>query len=335
MKAIDAKLVIVAVSALLLCLGASCERPAEKPDTAEAEPSAEANPSGETRAPEEQPEPAEDPAAARPSREAEEKPKITELWGANNEDGVVKVELRDLDADETKRLAALFAEKTDTPIDYDAQKMPEQLRDVDAIDVLTPSGPTTLRIAKLAQQGGPSNMHYWLHTEKSDELPKELGWTLATAAGQMTQQASMRPAKSQPVHAKAAPKLRNAFLSALDEKDRQRVAKELEDDHMLGVSARFPSPHGQLVAINVPGKRHMPLAQGVFVAEDTGQVTHTVKAPFVGPLGTIEILAVADPDGDEVDGVLYRMNTDGYWIKWVHFDEKGNIVVDTLAGFAA
>ncbi|QDG52245.1 hypothetical protein FIV42_16315 [Persicimonas caeni] len=322
MKATHAKLVFLA----LLCFSfglMACERPEEKPDS-----------SAKAEAPQPQPTSEPEPAAARPSTELDENPKISELWGAKHENGVVKVELRDLDEDERKRLAALFAD-ADAPVAFAADKMPERFADVDAVDVLTPEGPTRLEIAQLVQEGGPSQMHYWLHTQKSDALPKDLGWTLATPAGQMGDTARMRPAEPQPVHAKAAPKLAKAFLGALDEKDRDRVAKKLEDEHMLGVSARLPSPHGQVVAINVPGKNQMPLAQGVFVAKDTGEVTHTVKEPFVGPLGTIEILAVADPDGDDIDGVLYRMNTDGYWIKWIHFDEQGNVVVETLAGFAA
>lgn len=333
MKAIDAKLATLALSTLSLCLMINCERPAEKPDTAEAEPSAEAS------APQKPSELVEDPAAARPSTQADEAPKIFELWGAKATEGTVQIELHDLTAAETKQLAKLFDEKRFSiaieALADEADKLPARFAGIDAVDVLTPDGPKRLEIARIAQQDGPSRIHFSLYTKPSDALPKELGWTLATPAGQMAAEASMRLDKPQPVHAKAAPKLRNAFLSALDEKERKHVAEKLENEHMMAVSARFPSPHGQVVAINVPGKQHMPLAQGVFVAEDTGAATHTIKAPFVGPLGAVEILAVADPDGDDIDGVLYRTNTDGYWIKWVHFDEHGNVIVDILAGFAA
>ncbi len=316
----------LAIVALLLLLPA-CERPAEKPDSSANEPSAEATAPDKAK-------PTNEPAAARPSTDVDEKPRITQIWGAKHKEGVFEIELKELDDAERKQVSALFEKAGADTVSYDASKMPARFENIGAVDVLAPDGPIELDIAQLTVDSGPDRSHYWLRSAKADALPQELGWTLATPAGQMSDAASMRIAEPKPVHAKAAPKLQEAFLGALDPDEQKRVAPKLEAEHMSAVSARFPSPHGQVVTINVPGK-HTPLAQAVFVADDTGQVTHTVKEPFVGPLGNMTILAVADPDGDEIDGVLYKMETDGYWIKWLHFDEQGNVVVDTLAGFAA
>lgn len=283
--------------------------------------------------------------AARPPGEADDTPQITALWAGENVDGILHVELTGLDIGETKQVSALFEEdkSDDDTLAYSAANMPPRFHDIEALDVLTPDGPIRTEIAQFVRTRGPSSHHYWLHTKPSEQLTDRLttragstlDWTLATPAGEMSDTATMRLAEPKPVHAKAAPKLRQAFLGALEPNERKRVAPELADEHIVAASARFPSPHAQMVTVNIPSKHRTPLAQAAFVADGTGEVTYTAKAPFVGPLGNITLLAVADPDGDATDGVLYRMDTDGYFIFWLHFDDDGKVVVDTLSGFSA
>jgi hypothetical protein len=305
-----------------------CDRPQSRTDT---KPSASERPAAAVA----------HPPTKQPSTTRAEKPAPPILWGARHADDVIEVELKGLDGTEIEQVAALFeASKSDAgTLDYSASKMPPRFQDIEALDILTPKGPIRLEIATIVRSNGPSRPHYWLHTKPTDTLSdppsKALEWTVATPASGMADTATMRLAEPTPVHAKAVPKLRDAFLGGLEDDQQERVAKKLKDKHIQSVRARLPDPHAQMVTINVPNKPNMLLAQAAFVADGTGKVTYTVKEPFVGPLGYLTILAVADPDGDGIDGVLYRMDTDGYFIRWMHVDDDGEIVIDTLAGFSA
>lgn len=337
----DRRLALIALLAFGLALGAGCDREQRMPDHAEpGAPQASASAPGRSdsdQADDERAEPA-GPRSPTATQSADEKSHIQTLWGANVEHGVAQAELRDLDEAEEEQIAGLFSgeyAKADA-VPYRASRMPERFHEVEELDVLTPKGPVRVAIAEVVRGEAPDHIFYMLRSAKSAALAPKASATLATPAGQMAADASMRYEQAKPVHAKAAPVLKRAFFEGLDPAERKHVQKVFADEQMTAVSARFPAPHGQVVAINVPSpKLDVPLAQALFVAKETGEVTHVIREPYVGALGDIVVLAVADPNGDGIDGVLYRRYTDGSFLKWIDFDEDGNVHVETLAGFSA
>ena len=113
----------------------------------------------------------------------------------------------------------------------------------------------------------------------------------------------------------------NSLADVLD------IDRTLESDHMLSVRGDFPSPRARFVAVNGPTGtggiqgQEFPIVRALLFTTDTGEVTDTIDVMF-GPnhahghaaTARAETLAIADPDADGTQGVLYRADNSVGWV---------------------
>jgi hypothetical protein len=109
------------------------------------------------------------------------------------------------------------------------------------------------------------------------------------------------------------------------------VERTLHADHIATVRGDFPPPRARFVTVNGPtatgGSRgqEFRILRALLFASDTGEVSEIVSVMFGpnhahGHMATARAvpLAIADPDGDGTDGVLYRADEQ---VRWIDFDD--------------
>jgi hypothetical protein len=101
------------------------------------------------------------------------------------------------------------------------------------------------------------------------------------------------------------------------------------------LEARFPRPHATFVTVAGPEAvdavgNPFPAFRGVYLVDESGEITATIWETFSSDiemghtqLARLEVVAVADPDGDGTDGVLFRADDS---LRWIDFRSDGRVV---------
>jgi hypothetical protein len=258
-------------------------------------------------------------------------------WSARPHEARFTIEIRPQSDTEREQLAETFeGQRTRKPMVYRRQDFPERFHDLAEVDVLTPKGPRRLKFSSTSRSSGPSSMHYYLFTEPTDALPDGIEWTLAAPAGTFDDASKLHPVAGNPAPAKAVERLRKGFLSGLEPEERTRVIDQFEPTkHMVWVDANFPAPHSALVTISVPAESEFTgYTRAVYLTDHTGNITDTILEPKLN-LSTFRALAVADPGGDGVDGLLFEeFYYEGHFVGWLDFND-GQPTSERLSGDGA
>jgi hypothetical protein len=106
-----------------------------------------------------------------------------------------------------------------------------------------------------------------------------------------------------PPHAKAAAKIRDAFIGQLPAGRRKQFAELLQTEDIQTIEGDFPEPHRSLaiVCVGVRGN-DTDHAKAIFLTDHVGEVTEVVRKSEVSP-GEVSIHTVDDPDGDGIQDV--------------------------------
>ncbi len=244
-------------------------------------------------------------------------------------------------------------------VEYSAERMPEEFRDLQALDVLTPEGIERVAIEKIVTTTyGPwYRRFFYLQTVPTDLLERRVPhhqpgdfsgrWTFAAPAGELPDSASYRlPEVSVPNVSRE--KLLDLLLSPhewnTEEGDVLRRLRELRDRSpdaggrwRLGddetferevfrtLRGRFLPPHDRLLFgadIDIDHAGPQPVS-AVFLLGEQGGVTAPIHPPaFEAQSSDMRPIAVADPDGDGVEGLLYeysrRFHDRIHWLTFEH-----------------
>jgi len=130
----------------------------------------------------------------------------------------------------------------------------------------------------------------------------------------------------------------NTVLKALrDIRDKPSDAEDrwvLNEDNVMdeefdagdfgSIDARFPEPHDRLIfvrhfaSMGIEDRGRQPVST-VFLVGEAGGVTEMIREPTFGRRASeVEMIAVADPNGDAIDGVIFeeseRLKQSVYWL---------------------
>ncbi len=126
---------------------------------------------------------------------------------------------------------------------------------------------------------------------------------------------ALHAVKATPPHMKAAQAIRVAFLGQLPDKRREEVTETLEPTHVQLIEGHFPADHTPVV-ISVP-LRDGQFANALFIVDHVGEVAQVLDKPAIEHKA-LRAVAMGDPDGDGIDGVLVeKPSSKRAWVDFV------------------
>ena len=229
------------------------------------------------------------------------------------------------------------------PMEYRPEDWPEPYRNLREIDVLTPEGPLKLALEEVVTDYDGSSFSCEVVSERSAKLAGEREWTVVMPGGQMAPSTRLTPPEPSDVPGELVTPVWRTFVDGFDAERIEQIvrfvdpASNRESLRGLNDTARymraydlpFPSGYDYFVTVNVCRSEDLCYS-GAYLASADGEKLWTVEESHGGG-ASLEVLNLADPDGDGVPGVLYEhsMDTHPYYIEWFDFD-GGKPVVDRL-----